>query len=254
MQSNSMIKCELYKLMVSIQSGDVGRYGTMIVSHGSFQLYMFDPDLYKIYENLPEKCLDMGSDASGSVVKDVRHTSNLPCDNIHGEKRTLIHANVVSIEGHTILSGAMLSNSQDAIAMTNFQTFHIQQIMMRNKKSPFKRVIVDWSHAGILSILRAYNGMSPTQYMNAMYGHIIRQEVLPDNPTSVFLIICYSHFMKIISGFANRQITAAKGAYTENNFQKNQKRLLMSLFAMIRGSDDIKYIEMLFKTMVQIFG
>lgn len=64
-RSNSSIKCELYKLMVCIQSGETDTYGSLVVSHKFFQLYMIDDNSYEILKDIPEKSLTLYTDVSG---------------------------------------------------------------------------------------------------------------------------------------------------------------------------------------------
>lgn len=248
-RSNSMIKCELYKLITCIQCGETGSFGTLIVNHDSIQLLMIDDSNYELLQKFPEKSVTIHTDASGQMVKPL-NCCHFPSLKLHGKtKAFLVHAIAMQFEGETLVVASMVSNDQTGTTLGLFHSYFMTQLMLRLNKCLFKRIVTDWCFANFIAITRAYNNMTVIDYLNFMYELVINKKYVEFSPTFIYLIICYSHFMKLISRFAQREISKS----VENGFSKKQKGLLMSFFAVIRGSKTIEEVEGFFKTMCVIF-
>lgn len=248
-KSNSMIKCELYKLMACIQCGETESFGTLIVQQDSVQIIMIDNRNYELFEKIPAKSATMHADASGQVVKSLQCCRKI---NLHGSKKAfLVHANAIKVENETIVTASMVTNSQNALTLGMFYGHCLTQMMLRIKKCIFKRIVTDWAFANFIAILQTYNNMSILKYLNFLYEVIVEAKHPEYCATFIYLIICYSHFMKLISGFAMREITKSVDAF--KGYQKKQKQLLMSFFAVIRSSKTLEEVEVFFKAMCMIF-
>lgn len=250
-KSNSMIDCELNKLMVCIQSGETETFGILIIQQNSIQIFMKDENIYEILEKIPAKSLTMHTDASGQVVKTLQCCRDVK---LHGPKKAfLVHANLIKVENETITTALMISNNQNALTLGTFHSYHLTDMMLRINKCIYKRIVTDWSTANFIAILQAYNNMSVIEYLNFLYEVIFVKKTVDYSSTFIFLAICYSHFMKLISGFSKREISKSHDAYKMDGYPKKQKRLLMSFFAVIRASKTFEEIEVFFKTMCKIF-
>lgn len=250
-KSNSMIDCELNKLMVCIQCGETEAYGVLIVQRDSFQIIMIDDHIYDVLKNIPAKSVTMQIDATGQLVKFLQCCRKIQ---LHGSKKTvLVHANVVKLNEETLILASMVSDSQNALTLGTYHSYFLTQMMLRINKSIIKRIVSDWSVANFIAVLRTYNNMTVPEYLNFMYDILADGKIADYHVTFIFLIICYSHFMKLISGFSKREISKSVDAYKEKGYPKKQKQLLMAFFAVIRASKTLEEIEVFFKSMCKVF-
>lgn len=250
-KSNSKIPCELVKMGVFIQSGATEKYGTLIIQEDSVQLIMIDDELYKSLKQIPKKSKTMFTDASGQMVKQLQCCRDT---NLHGRKKDfLVYANVINGENETVTTALMVSNKHNASTLGMFHSFHLTQMKLKIGKCIYKRIVTDWSIANFIALIETYNNMNVLEYLNKLYEAICNEVVLQDTNNFIYLVICYSHFMKIISTFAQRQICKSPDAFKENGYQKKQKSLLMSLFAHIQGCKTFKLVESLFTVICKIF-